>query len=102
MERKEFDEKDSIIYYNYSIFVLKNYYFEKFFKNNDFLFIDLFWVKLFSIRYVLKNYDLNLHRSYFRVLNNNKGFYLNFKNLNIKNNFLNYYLSVFYSFYKYF
>jgi predicted transcriptional regulator len=37
IERKEFDEKDSIIYYNYSIFVLKTQFFEKFFKKNEFL-----------------------------------------------------------------
>jgi hypothetical protein len=41
IERKDLDSKDSIIYYNYSVFVLKNYYYEKFFKNKDFLFIDL-------------------------------------------------------------
>jgi hypothetical protein len=41
IERKDLDTKDSIIYYNYSVFVLKNYYYEKFFKNRDFLFIDL-------------------------------------------------------------
>jgi hypothetical protein len=41
IERKDLDSKDSVIYYNYSVFVLKNYYYEKFFKNKDFLFIDL-------------------------------------------------------------
>jgi hypothetical protein len=41
IERKDLDAKDSIIYYNYSVFVLKNYYYNKFFKNRDFLFIDL-------------------------------------------------------------
>jgi hypothetical protein len=41
IERKDLDTKDSIIYYNYSVFVLKNYYYDRFFKNKDFLFIDL-------------------------------------------------------------
>jgi len=102
IERKDLDTKDSIIYYNYSVFVLKNYYYDKFFKNKDFLFIDLIWAKLFSIKYFLKNYDLTLHRAYFRSLNDNRGFYFNFKLLNNNKNFLNYYLSFFYSFYKYF
>jgi hypothetical protein len=57
------------------------------FKSTGFIFADLIYIYFFSRRYTLVN-DVNLFRSYFRVLNTNTGFYFNFSSLKNQYNFI--------------
>lgn len=71
-----------------------NYYLKKnikdnllsFFFKNNFIFIDLLILFFKSNSY--KNYNLNVFRSFFRVLNSNYSFYFIFKNFFKKNRFI--------------
>jgi hypothetical protein len=85
-DRKDLKKSNQNIYYNYNNYKLKLKVLN-FFKNDDFLNYDIFWLKLFSFNYSLKTYKTSVYRSYFRVLSTKNGFYFNFRNLNNSKNF---------------
>jgi hypothetical protein len=100
LKRKQIKDKENLIYYNYSVFKLKEFYNTQIFEKN-FILIDLIWTKLMSYKFTNKNYKTDLFRAYFRVLNTNQGFYLNFEHLKNKKNFLNFLSLIFFSGFKY-
>jgi hypothetical protein len=87
IQRDELDKKELTLYHYYNLKALRdNYYYNIFQKK--FFFIDLIHSIFFSRNYVIYD-NINLFRSYFRILQSNYGFYFNFKNLYNNENFLN-------------
>lgn len=97
LERKIIRDEEVEIYNNYQIFELKDFL-------NDMVFgetvnkIDLFWLSLnYKLYYSNAKTRQNIFRSYFRVLSNTKGFYLNFNSLFDKNKYLLFLRNIFFS-----
>lgn len=94
--RKNQHDKEKEILYDY-----KNYYFkENFFNmlhNINLLTIDKIVAMLIAKQYENTVYKNQMFRSYFRVLSDKKGFYLNFITLNSKNNLYYFIINLFYS-----
>lgn len=67
------------------------------FGEKKFFFIDLISIFLFSFGYKNKDNNVNLFRSYFRVLNSKSGFYFNFNKLKDNKNFLDTFKFIFLS-----
>lgn len=87
LDKSRSDSKDKNLNYYYNFYKFKLSFFN-FFSSHSFVNSDILWVNFFSKNYILKNYNTNLFRTYYRVLNTNQGFYFNFKNLLKKKNFL--------------
>jgi hypothetical protein len=86
LNRKKIKNEENPLYYNYSIYKLKQYYFNNFFKKT-FLEIDILWAKIMSKKYIINDYNTPLFRSYFRVLQSKQGFFFNFSYLANHKNF---------------
>jgi hypothetical protein len=85
-QRKDLKDLNQSIYYNYNKYKFKSNV-ASFYKNSNYLDIDIIWIKIFSYQYIHRNYKINLFRSYFRVLSTQQGFYFNFNELNNRSNF---------------
>ncbi len=86
-ERFEISQKELKFYNYFNLKNIREFYYSSIFLKNFFL-IDLIWTFFFSKRYKIYN-NVNLFRSYFRVLQTNQGFYFNFNNFKDQSNFLN-------------
>ena len=86
LDRKKIKDDEKKLYFNYGAKNVREYYSDNFFNHDDFLATDIVWAKYLGLKYLVKNDNVNIFRSYFRVLSSKKGFYHNFNSFkNFKN-----------------
>lgn len=94
--RNDQKKKERKIYKDY-----RKYYFKinlfNIFKNFQLLTLDKFVAIIIAKQYENTIYKNPMFRTYFRVLSNNKGFYLNFSVFNTKNNIYKFFINTCYS-----
>jgi len=87
LSRKEIKENEKKGYYNYSAHSLRKFYDANFLSKDAFLVTDIIWAKRMGRKYLLKNRETRLFRSYFRAFSTKQGFYFNLLKLKNVNNF---------------
>lgn len=87
LSRKKIKNDEKKGYFNYGAYSVRKFFYYNFIDKDAFLVVDIFWAKQMSKKYLLKNRETKLFRSYFRIFSTKQGFYYNLSKLKNINNF---------------